>query len=105
VRVICADGAGSLNALGLQGEGGLRVVPDTSALMDQPALADYATVVGAKTFTVHLLPQVLVELDALKDGGRTQEQQKRARAALRGIKDLKQRGELTKGVKLTEASR
>jgi len=90
-----------LELLGLQGGGGLRVVPDTSALMDQPALADYSTVVGAKTFTVHLLPQVLVELDALKDGGRTQEQQKRARAALRGIKDLKQRGELTKGVKLT----
>jgi hypothetical protein len=90
-----------LDLLGLQGEGGLRVVPDTSALMDHPALADYTTVVGAKTFTVHLLPQVLVELDALKDGGRTPEQQKRARAALRGIKDLKQRGELTKGVKLT----
>jgi PIN domain len=90
-----------LELLGQQGEGGLRVVPDTSALMDQPALADYATVVGARTFTVHLLPQVLVELDALKDGARTQEQQKRARAALRGIKDLKQRGVLTKGVKLT----
>lgn len=90
-----------LALLGSQGEGGIRLVPDTSALMDEPDLARYSAAVGARTFTVHLLPQVLVELDALKDGGRTAEQQKRARTALRGIKDLKQRGELTKGVKLS----
>ena len=90
-----------LTLLGSQGEGGIRLVPDTSALMDAPDLTGYSLAAGAKTFTVHLLPQVLVELDALKDGGRNQEQQKRARAALRGIKDLKQRGELTKGIKLT----
>jgi PIN domain len=90
-----------LTLLGGQGEGGIRLVPDTSALMDAPDLVGYSVAAGAKTFTVHLLPQVLVELDALKDGGRNQEQQKRARAALRGIKDLKRRGELTKGIKLT----
>ncbi len=91
----------ALALLGSQGEGGIRLVPDTSALMDAPDLSAYSEAAGAKTFTVHLLPQVLVELDALKDGGRNAEQQKRARAALRGIKNLKQRGELTKGVKLT----
>lgn len=90
-----------LALLGSQGEGGIRLVPDTSALMDAPDLSTYWAAAGARTFTVHLLPQVLVELDALKDGGRNAAQQKRARAALRGIKDLKQRGELTKGVKLT----
>lgn len=90
-----------LALLGSQGEGGVRVVPDTSALMDAPDLTTYWRAVGVRTFTVHLLPQVLVELDALKDGGRNAEQQKRARNALRAIKDLKQHGELTKGVKLT----
>ena len=90
-----------LALLGSQGQGGIRVVPDTSALMDAPDLTTYWRAVGVRTFAVHLLPQVLVELDALKDGGRNAEQQKRARTALRAIKDLKQRGELTKGVKLS----
>jgi PIN domain len=89
-----------LALLGSQGQGGIRLVPDTSALMNEPDLTAYSQAAGGRTFTIHVLPQVLVELDALKDGGRP-EQQKRARAALRGIKDLKRRGELTKGVKLT----
>ena len=73
----------ALDLLSRQGGGGLRVIPDTSALMDLPDLTGYALVLNTKTFTVHLLPQVLAELDSLKDRGRP-DQQKRARMALHG---------------------
>jgi hypothetical protein len=46
----------SLRVLGEQGDDGLQVVPDTSALMNNPDLAGYAKGVGSSSFTLRLLP-------------------------------------------------
>lgn len=90
-----------LEVLGAQGDTGIRLVPDTSALMDRPDPATYAAVAGTKTLAIDLLPAVLAELDSLKDGGRNQQQRDRARVALRNIRALRDRGSLTQGVKAT----
>jgi hypothetical protein len=88
----------ALDLLSQRGNEGIRLVLDTSALMDEPNLSAYAAAAGSGEFTVELLPEVIKELDALKDGGRTTEQRTRARLALKVIRDLRTAGELTKGV-------
>jgi Predicted ATPase related to phosphate starvation-inducible protein PhoH len=91
----------ALDLLSQRGAGGIRVIPDTSALMDQPEFAAYRVIAGDEPFTIELLPEVIKELDALKDGGRIQEQRDRARLALKAIRALRDRGEITKGVLAT----
>jgi hypothetical protein len=56
----------ALDLLGSQGGAGTRLVPDTSALMDQPSLTAYAPLAAGEPLTIHLLPEVIKELDALK---------------------------------------
>jgi hypothetical protein len=46
----------------------LRLVVDTTALLDEPDLAAYTPVIGRR-YTAHVLPVVLQELDDLKRGG------------------------------------
>jgi len=92
----------ALRVLGEQGDMGLQVVPDTSALMGNPDLASYAVAVGSSGFTVRLLPHVLTEIDQLKDTGRTPEVRDRARAVTKRIKGLRDHGQLTAGVQLTK---
>jgi hypothetical protein len=95
----------AVRLLGGHGANKLIVVPDTSALVDAPDLAWYADAVESKTFTVHLLPKVISELDDLKDTAKTQEIRDRARGVIRRIKGLRDHGNLTGGVNLTRTIR
>jgi hypothetical protein len=88
----------ALRVLGGTGEGGVHVVPDTSALMRQPDFATYAMAVGAEAVTIHLVPKVIGEIDFLKDQGRTPEVREKAGKLATRIKGLRDRGRLTEGV-------
>jgi rRNA-processing protein FCF1 len=81
----------------------LRLVPDTNALIRNPDLGSYARAVSSSTFTVHLVPTVLAELDDLKDRGRTPELRDLAQGVVRRLKGLRDKGNLAAGVKLTNA--
>jgi rRNA maturation endonuclease Nob1 len=80
----------------------LRLVPDTSALIRNPDLASYARAAPSPTFTIHLVPTVLAELDDLKDRGRTQELRDQAQGVIRRLKGLRDKGNLATGVKVTK---
>jgi hypothetical protein len=88
----------ALRLLGGTGEGGVHVVPDTSALMRQPEFATYAAAVGEEAVTIHLVPKVIGEIDFLKDQGRTPEAREKAGRLATRIKGLRDRGRLTEGV-------
>ncbi len=80
----------------------LRLVPDTNALIRNPDLASYARSAPSPTFTIHLVPTVLAELDNLKDRGRTQDLRDQAQGVVRRLKGLRDKGNLASGVKLTK---
>jgi len=81
-----------------QGDATLRVVPDTNALLRNPAVEDYAPVVGAASYMVHIVTVVLAELDDLKDRGRTPDVREKAEKVIRRLKGLRNRGSLAEGV-------
>lgn len=80
----------------------LRLVPDTNALIRNPDLASYGRAAPSPTFTIHLVPTVLAELDDLKDRGRTQELRDQAQGVIRRLKGLRDKGNLATGVKVTK---
>jgi rRNA maturation endonuclease Nob1 len=80
----------------------LRLVPDTNAFIRNPDLASYACTAPSPTFTVHLAPTVLAELDDLKDRGRNQELRDQAQGVVRRLKGLRDKGNLATGVKVTK---
>lgn len=80
----------------------LRLVPDTNALIRNPDLASYARATPSRTFTVHLVPTVIAELDDLKDRGRTPELRDQVQGVVRRLKGLRDKGNLAAGVKLTK---
>lgn len=80
----------------------LRLVPDTNALIRNPDLASYARTAPSPTFTIHLVPTVLGELDDLKDRGRSQELRDQAQGVVRRLKGLRDKGNLATGVKVTK---
>jgi predicted ribonuclease YlaK len=75
-------------------------VPDTNALIRNPAVEDIATVVGSASYMVHIPTTVLSEMDDLKDRGRTPELREKAEKVIRRLKGLQDRGSLTEGVTL-----
>lgn len=77
---------------------GLVAVPDTNALLSCPDVATYGGVLNSTEYEVVLLPTVLAELDELKDRGRSAEVRESARAVVRRIKGLRDRGNLRRGV-------
>jgi rRNA-processing protein FCF1 len=81
-----------------QGDTALRVVPDTNALLRNPAVEDYAPVIGAASYMVHIVTAVLAELDDLKDRGRTPDVRDKAEKVIRRLKGLRDRGSLAEGV-------
>lgn len=81
-----------------QGDATLRLVPDTNALLRNPAVEDYASVVDARKFMVHIVTTVLKELDDLKDRGRTPDVREKAEKVVRRLKGLRDRGSLAEGV-------
>ena len=58
-------------------------------MIRNPDLASYARNAPAPSFTVHLVPTVLAELDDLKDRGRTQELRDQAQGVVRRMKGLR----------------
>jgi rRNA-processing protein FCF1 len=76
-------------------------VPDTSALMDHPSLQEFGGLFGEASVELVLVPNVLAELDTLKDQGRTPEARQRARAAGAQMKAVRAGGSLVAGVQLT----
>ena len=82
------------------GDTALRLVPDTNALLRNPAPEDLGAAVNATSYTVHLVPTVLAELDELKDRGRTQDVLDKAEKAVRRLKGLRDRGHLSAGVRV-----
>jgi hypothetical protein len=78
------------------------VVPDTSALLQNPEIQSYSSITGSpRTTVVHVLPVVLRELDDLKDRGRTPELRGKAQAVMRRFKGLRDKGSLADGVAVT----
>jgi rRNA-processing protein FCF1 len=84
-----------------QGDTTLRVVPDTNALLRNPAVEDYVSVVDTGDYMVHIVTTVLRELDDLKDRGRTSDVREKAEKVVRRLKGLRDRGSLAEGVTVT----
>lgn len=81
-----------------QGDGTLRVVPDTNALLRNPAVEQYALALGTDDYLVHVVTTVLAELDELKDRGRTPDVREKATKVIRRLKGFRDRGSLAEGV-------
>lgn len=75
------------------------VPPSVASYVD---LASYARTAPSPTFTIHLVPTVLGELDDLKDRGRSQELRDQAQGVVRRLKGLRDKGNLATGVKVTK---
>lgn len=75
----------------------VRLVPDTNALIFNPALESW-TVDGAARFSIVLLPAVLAELDELKINHRNPEVRDKANGVIRKIKEYRRRGSIIAGV-------
>src|SRR5258708_23207742 len=73
------------------GDTALRLVPDTNVLLRNPAPEDLGGAVGATSYTVHLLPTVLAELDELKDRGKAQDVRDKAEKAIKRLKGFRDR--------------
>ena len=78
-------------------EGSVVLVPDTNALIESPALQDWAFD-DAPRFEVLLVPLLLSELDSLKSSHRSPEVREKAQAVIRQIKEYARRGRLADGV-------
>lgn len=104
-QAVAAERIGRFRALlelaGAGGTPGLRIVPDTNALIKNPDLESYSRAFDGASFTAHILPTVLGELDDLKDQGKTQELRDKAQGVIRRFKGLRSKGSLADGVTLT----
>jgi hypothetical protein len=89
-----------LRLAGADGDAMARLVPDTNALLRNPAVEDYGASLGLTAYEVHIFPTVLAEIDDLKDRGRTTDVREKAEAVVRRLKGLRDRGRLSQGVKV-----
>ncbi len=87
-----------LDLAAYRGDTTVRVVPDTNTLLRNPAVEEYAPVVGSSAYLVHIVTTVLGELDELKDRGRTPDVREKAAKAVRRLKGYRDRGSLAEGV-------
>ncbi len=76
-----------------------RLAVDTNALIDEPDLAVYQSVLGPR-YLVHVLPVVLGELDDLKRPSRAPDLREAARRADRRLKGLRDNGDVLVGVRV-----
>lgn len=77
----------------------VRLVVDTSALVDNPDVAAYTDAVGAR-YMMHVPPTTLKELDDLKRSGRTEQLRRDADKALRRLKGYRANGDVLAGVRV-----
>lgn len=89
----------SLSGLYDPAEGVAIFVPDTNALIYNPAL-DRWRFPETRKFTVILISTVLSELDSLKINHRNEEVRQKAERLINQIKEYRRRGSLTQGVSL-----
>lgn len=89
-----------LDVAAQSGDKSLRLVPDTNALLRNPAVEEFGNTVGSKSYMVHIVTAVLAELDDLKDRGRTPDVRDKAQKVVRRLKGLRDRGSLATGVKV-----
>lgn len=80
-------------------KGEVTLVPDTNALLHNPALEKWIFNDFSK-FTILLTPTVLSELDSLKINHRNEEVRKKAERLINQFKEYGRRGGLTEGVTL-----
>lgn len=73
------------------------VVPDTNALIGNPAIVDWSFEKFEK-FRVVILPTVISEIDHLKIAHEKEAVRKKAQSLIRRFKDYRNRGKLTEGV-------
>ena len=84
--------------LGTHGQRATLVVPDTNSLLRDPDVAAFRAQVGSDSYAVVMLTTVMSELDELNDRGRTQDVRDKAKAAVRRLKGLRDRGDVRVGV-------
>lgn len=89
----------SLRMLATQQEFENIVVPDTNALIHNPAFEGWSFA-GVKQFTIAITPTVTRELDGLKINHRNEDVKRKAETIIRKFKDYRRRGSLTEGVVL-----
>lgn len=75
------------------------VVPDTNALIGNPAIVDWSFEEFEK-FRVVILPTVFSEIDHLKIAHENKAVREKAQSLIRRFKDYRNRGKLTEGVNL-----
>ena len=88
-----------LDSLPVSADEDVIVVPDTNALLFNPALEEWSWSDVAR-FRVALTPTVLSELDRLKAEHRSEGVKGKANRLIRQFKEYRRRGRLTEGVPL-----
>jgi hypothetical protein len=85
------------------GESDFILIPDTNALLYNPALESW-TYDDIPMFTLALTPIVLSELDSLKINHKNQDVREKANRLIRQIKEYRRRGRLLNGVPLKKGT-
>ena len=81
--------------------GDIFYVPDTNALLYNPALERWEFD-GVRSFALVLTPTILSELDALKVNHRNETVRQKAQTLINQVKEFRRRGRLTEGVTLVK---
>ena len=81
---------------------GLVLVPDTNWLIHYPSFSDYCLLDPQRPLEIRLMPQVLQELDDLKNNGRNGDIRRDARETIRCLRSLREGGRLSDGVPVGE---
>lgn len=93
------DILGIMKLLADQKQKEVIVVPDTNALIRNPAFEEWSFE-GVMQFTIAITPTVTRELDELKINHRSEDVKRKAETIIRKFKDYRRRGSLTEGVVL-----
>ena len=87
-----------LAILDTNGAGETILIPDTNAIVGEPAPSHYKAIACDDTFVFLLLPTVLAELDALKINHRNPDFRKKVNKVITRIKGWRNQGGLREGV-------
>ena len=87
-----------LAILDTTGEAETILIPDTNAIIGEPAPTHYKSIASNETFVFLLLPAVLAELDALKINHRNPDFRKKVNKVITRIKGWRHQGGLREGV-------
>lgn len=93
------DEVGLLRSLAQPGQGIPLLVPDTNALIFNPAIEQW-TFSEFQQFVIVLVPTVTRELDSLKINHRNEDVRKKAEKLIRQINEYQRRGDIVNGVNL-----